>query len=428
MPRLLFFFLIVFVFSSADRLLGQATLDAQLQGVEGEISASERDLLVLEAQAEAVRGKIEELKLLQCQLEIERLGLPSIGEGEEVIFHRALALSYSEAHEQARWVAHVILPDVIEGNVSRSNDFREDTLVSTGSAQEADYFLKYEQPDDSYQYDGYGYDRGHLAPSADFRWSALALSESYLYSNMSPQAPEFNRGRWAELEGYLRAYLKRNRRTKLYVVTGPVLHDSLPKVERSINGLSLPEKFFKVVLDYDQQRAIAFLMPNHEIAYPVETFAVSIDSVEAVTGLDFFPALPDGLEDELEAQRQVYHWLPERQQEDAQPILPDDLPEKSYNTVQARFFADRNEEVRICGTVVDTKLTQNGHTFLNLDKKFPNHIFTVAIWQSNATNFSYQPHEYLLDQRICVTGKIELSRGVPTMEARTEEDIERLDR
>ncbi len=413
--------------SGAISLVAQADLEAELRSVEGEIAASERDMLALQAQQEALQSRMEKLKLTQCQLEIERIALPAVGEGEQVIFHSAMALSYNEAHEQANWVAHIILPDVLEGNVSRSNDFRVDSAIASGSAEEADYFLKYPQADGSFEYDGYGYDRGHLAPSADFRWSETALSESYFYSNMSPQAPEFNRGRWAELEGYLREYLKRNRQTKLYVVTGPILQDDLPKVERSINGLSLPEKYFKVVLDLEQQRAIAFLMPNHELAYPVETYAVSIDSVEKVSGLDFFPALPDPLEVELESQRTVYDWLPEKQQEDAEPILPDDLPRNSYNTVQARFFADRNEEVKICGTVVDTRLTQNGHTFLNLDKKFPNHIFTVAIWQSNATNFSYEPSELLKNQRVCVTGKIELSRGVPTMEARTEEDIEIMD-
>ena len=112
-----------------------------------------------------------------------------------------MSLVYSEEHEQAKWVAHIISPDIITGNVSRTNDFRPDPHVSTGSTVEEDYFLKYLQPDSSYKYDGYGFDRGHLAPSADFRWSTTALSESYFYSNMSPQRPEFNRGTWAELEG-----------------------------------------------------------------------------------------------------------------------------------------------------------------------------------------------------------------------------------
>src|SRR5690606_2430798 len=101
---------------------------------------------------------------------------------------------------QARWVAHIILPDIIDGQVTRSNDFRVDPMVRSGTAVEADYFLQSQKPDGTIEYDGFGYDRGHLAPSADFRWSESALSESYYYSNMSPQLAEFNRNGWAELE------------------------------------------------------------------------------------------------------------------------------------------------------------------------------------------------------------------------------------
>ena len=409
---------------SAPWLPAQPALGQQLRSVEAEIQASEKDLLALEAQQRAVERKMEQLKLLQVRLLLRQYGLPALAAEEEVIEHQAMMLVYEEAHEQAKWVAHVILPDVVDGNVGRTNDFRRDTAVATGSTEEADYFLKTALADGSFEYDGYGYDRGHLAPSADFRWSATALSESYLYSNMSPQDPELNRGRWAELEGYLRDYLKRNRQSRLLVVTGPVLTPDLPQVERSVNGLSLPEKFFKVVLDLEQQRGIGFLMPNHKLAYPVGTYAVSIDSVEKVSGLDFYVDLPEPVEQAVEAQRSLHFWLPERQQDDVEPILPEDLPPGTYNTVQARFFADRNEAVKICGTVVDTKLTDKGHTFLNLDKKFPDHIFTVAIWRSSAINFSYRPHEALLYQKVCVQGKIELSRGVPTLEAKTEEVIE----
>lgn len=401
----------------------QLQTDPARQAIEAEIRASEARITELEREVAATERRKEDLLLRRIRLDLNQLGLPALAPGDTLIEHQAYSLVYSEPHEQAKWVAHVIIPAVIDGNVSRSNDFRPDPQVGTGSAVEADYFLKYLQPDSSYTYDGFGYDRGHLAPSADFRWSQTALSESYFYSNMSPQDPNFNRGRWAELEGMLRDYLKRAPQTQLFVVTGPLLHDSLPKVERSVNGLSIPETYFKVVLDYQQQQGIAFLMPNHKMAYPVETYAVPIDSVEALTGLDFFPNLPDPLEATLEAQRNPRRWLPDRQQDDVEPIRPEDLPKSSYNTVQARFFAENGDKVTICGTVVDTKLTRGGHTFLNLDKKFPNHIFTLAVWKSNASNFSYRPHETLLHQQVCAEGKLKLSDGVPTMELRRESDV-----
>ncbi|MEM1218629.1 MAG: DNA/RNA non-specific endonuclease, partial [Bacteroidota bacterium] len=229
-----------------------------------QVSPSQLDALnqsyeKLKEREKALLAEIEEVKLDLLRQDLHRNGLPAIQAGEKIIHHSALSLVYDESHEQAKWVAHIITKDIRTGKEARSNDFREDPKVVTGSAVEEDYFLKFLQADNSYTYDGYGYDRGHLAPSADFRWSAKALSESYFYSNMSPQAPEFNRGKWAELEGFIRSYLYRNTETQLYVVTGPVLREDLPKVSRSVNGVSLPKLYFKAVVDLKNERAIGFI-------------------------------------------------------------------------------------------------------------------------------------------------------------------------
>ena len=142
-------------------------LDALTQSYE-ELKEREKVLL----------AEIEEVKLDLLRQDLHRNGLPAVQAGEKIIHHSALSLVYDEEHEQAKWVAHIITKDIRTGNESRSNDFREDPKVATGSAVEKDYFLKFLQADNNYTYDGYGYDRGHLAPSADFRWSAKALSES----------------------------------------------------------------------------------------------------------------------------------------------------------------------------------------------------------------------------------------------------------
>ena len=190
-------------------------------------------------------------------------------------------------------------------------------------------------------------------------------------------------------------------------------------------GVSIPEQYFKVVLDLDHQRAIGFLMPNQELTAPLETFAVSVDQVETLTGLDFFPELPDHQERVFEAQTNVKPWLPDNQQEDVRPIRSEILPSAHFNTVTARTFAEFDDRVRvnICGTVVSTKLTSKGHIFLNLDKKFPNQIFTAAIWKDNRVNFSYEPHLELAGKCICVEGSIRMSRGTPTMDLRGEESV-----
>ncbi len=394
------------------------------QNIDEQIARLQEELTTLKQKETKLLSEVEKLKLRAIRRDLYALGLPKINSDEELIEHSAMALVYDEDHEQAKWVAHIISADVIEGNVSRTNDFRVDPKIKTGSAEEADYFLKYLQADSSYEYDGFGYDRGHLAPSADFRWSQQALSESYYYSNMSPQRPALNRGRWAELEGLLRAYMHRSPQTQLYVVTGPVLKEGLPIIERSKNKLSIPEQYFKVVLDKQQQRAIAFLFPNQKCEYPVESYAVSVDEVEALTGIDFFYQLADDLEEALEQQFDHHLWLPDEQQDDVRPLRSESLPKNHFNTVTARSFADTGDRVAICGTVVSTKLTRNGHVFINLDKKFPNQIFTVAIWKDNRVNFSYEPHIELVGRKICVEGTVSLSRGTPTMEAANEKVVQ----
>ncbi|MDW3652375.1 MAG: DNA/RNA non-specific endonuclease [Bacteroidia bacterium] len=397
----------------------------QAQNLDQEIRTYENELFQIENRKKELGLKLEALKLKRIQKDLHELGNPALKDGEELIVHQAFSLVYSEEHEQAKWVAHILLPDVIKGNVPRSNDFREDPKVKTGTAVEKDYFLKYPKGDGEFEYDGFGYDRGHLAPSADFRWSEIALSESYFYSNMSPQVPEFNRGTWAELESIIRGYMYKHPKTQLYIVSGPVLTPGLPKIERSINKLSIPKFYFKVVLDLDNQKAIGFLMPNKEIDKPIETMAVPIDQIEKITGLDFFASLPDNLESTLEAQDRAKDWLPDSQQDDVLPLDAESLPPHHFNTLTAKNFAEYGDptKINICGTVVSTKLTSNGHIFLNLDKKFPKQIFTATIWKDNRVNFSYEPHLELEGKCICVEGTVRLSRGTPTMELKGEENV-----
>ena len=117
----------------------------------------------------------------------QNIGLPYYTQSDQIISHTAYTLKYSEQHEQASWVAYTLKSSHTSGTVGRTNDFREDYKVKTGSASLSDY-------------KGSGYDRGHLAPAADFKWSSTAMSESFFMSNMSPQKPGFNRGIWKKLE------------------------------------------------------------------------------------------------------------------------------------------------------------------------------------------------------------------------------------
>ncbi len=371
---------------------------------------------------DSLEAVLEEVKLKKNQAEIILKCLPKLEENEELIKHVAMCLVYSEKHEQAKWVAHIITPDIAKGRISRTNDFRPDSLIKTGSAVEADYFLKYLQPDNTYKYEGFGYDRGHLAPSADFRWSEKALSESYFYSNMSPQLGDFNREKWAELENMLRTYVFQNG-VSLFIVTGPVLSDDLPVIEKGVNKVSIPKMFFKIAVDPVNKRGIAFLMQNEKLEAPVEVYSKKIDEIEQLTGIDFFPNLDDELENNVESQKNVQDWLPEKQKNDVLPIPQKKLQKNQYNTIFITQFVDTKKKVEVCGTVVSVHKSKKGNIFINLDKAFPKQVFTVSIFKKNLINFSYDPEIELKGKKVSFKGFVTEYNGVPSMIIENEKKI-----
>jgi endonuclease G len=219
--------------------------------------------------------------------------VPGFAMSDQVIHHKGYTLCYDEGSEQAKWVAYRLTAEMCDNNgEERTDNFRTDKAVKTGSASPNDYKKS-------------GYDRGHLCPAGDMGWNAETMSESFLMSNMSPQVPGFNRGIWKNLETDVRRWAKTN--GELYVVTAGVLKDSLKCIG---NNVAVPEYYFKVLLDLQEPefKAIAFVLPNRSSKLSVFKYAVSIDSVERLTGLDFFPLLPDSLESQLEMGGDVSKW------------------------------------------------------------------------------------------------------------------------
>lgn len=405
----LFFFLPFVVFSQ--------TLTEKISKIENEIE-------LLGTKNNQLTDELNELKLLKIGEDLAKIGVPETSKSEKIIYHSAMCLVYSEQHEQAKWVAHIILPDIVNGKESRSNNFRIDTLIETGSAEEKDYFVKVKQPDGKYKYDGFGFDRGHLAPSADFKWSKKALSESYFYSNMSPQLGDFNRLKWADLEAMFREYVTNHTETQLYMVTGPILYDTLPKIERGTNKVTIPEFYYKVALDLTNHKAIGFIMPNKKIDYPISSYALPINDIEKVTGINFFYQLTDSLEEALESQKVISDWLPEKQKNDEDPVHQPSLPPGVFNTVVAKNHIKSGKTVTVTGTVVDAKETKNGHLSFNLDKSYPNQIFSVMIMSKNIVNFSYNPLTEFMGKQLTLKGKLTDFDGVPTMFLEKENAVE----
>ncbi len=163
----------------------------------------------------------------------QNIELPHYTNDSEIIQHTGYALKYNEQYEQAEWVAYQLTDIEVNGKYERSDNFRKDPFVSTGSATLKDY-------------KGSGYDRGHLIPASDMKWSPDAMSSSFYMSNMSPQDPSFNRGIWKKLEEQVREWAVDNR--EIYVVTGPVLTNGLYQTI-GVNKVAVPNHYYKVVLD-----------------------------------------------------------------------------------------------------------------------------------------------------------------------------------
>jgi len=226
------------------------------------------------------------------------------GTNGQIVKHQYYTLSYSEKHEQAEWVAYILTRErLVSPWVDRVDNFMPDLKVRTGSATPADYR-------------GSGYDRGHLLPVADRSFSEEAMEETFYMSNISPQSRNFNQGIWRELEELTRNWAKKFK--KLYVVSGPVLSQR-PKGRVGDNSVSIPQSYYKVLLDYSEPeiKAIAFLLPNEVNYDPLYKFTVSIDEVEEVTGIDFFPdLLEDQEEEDLESTFNLDLWQFSKQKYD----------------------------------------------------------------------------------------------------------------
>lgn len=218
--------------------------------------------------------------------------IPSSTSGE-IVHHNGYSLSYSERHEQAEWVAYELKKQHLSNTHFDRPYFEIDKAVKTGAASWKNYKKS-------------GYDRGHLCPAGDRRYSREAHDETFLTSNISPQEHGFNSGIWNTLEQKVRYWAKKY--DGVFVVTGGVLESDLKTI--GSEEVAVPNQFYKVVLDYNSgnPKMLAFLMPHENSSRPLYEFVVSVDTIEDLTGIDFFPELDDAIENKIEASNNYKQW------------------------------------------------------------------------------------------------------------------------
>lgn len=216
------------------------------------------------------------------------------GTPEQILKRTGYVASYNKTTLLPNWVAWHLTAERTEGSAKRSSvDFAEDTEVPEPRATDWDYYNS-------------GYDRGHMCPAADNKWSKKAMEESFLFTNMCPQNGNLNRGDWNEMEMACRKWARKY--GDLYIVCGPILYKGKHKTIGK-NKVVVPEAFFKVVLRTgDDPQAIGFIYKNTSGNRPKDSYVNTVDEVERITGIDFFPSLPDDVEKKVEAECDLGLW------------------------------------------------------------------------------------------------------------------------
>ena len=236
------------------------------------------------AQEVLAAGTIEQPAALQ--------GVP-----EQIIAHTGFVLSFNKELGQPNWVAWELTAEEAEGTVPRADDFLPDPQVAEAyRVTTADYR-------------GSGYDRGHMCPAADMKWSYKAMNDCFYMTNICPQDHSLNAGSWSTLEKACRRWALRE--GSVYIAAGPVFKEGKRHARiGQEHPVAVPDGFFKVVLSLRKgaEKAIGFYYENNSVKQPMEQTAMSVDDVETLTGMDFFPALDDDLENRLEAAFKLKEW------------------------------------------------------------------------------------------------------------------------
>ena len=209
------------------------------------------------------------------------------------IEHKAYTVDYNEEWRLANWVAYSLTSDQTKGPEERYNKFTPDPQVKGATAQWWDY-------------KNTKYDRGHLVPAGDMKWDETAMRECFYLSNICPQNHTFNEGDWNYLENRVRGWA--NFYGKVYVACGPIVSKHPETIGE--NCIAVPDSFFKVVL-CDMRgdwKAIGFVCANDPTHHNLNYYCRTVDYVENLTGIDFFPLLPDSIENRIESSVDFVSW------------------------------------------------------------------------------------------------------------------------
>ncbi len=222
---------------------------------------------------------------------LEEVKFPATTDNMKIVY-KGFTVYFNSRHHVPNCVIYELTGAETEGEYPRYKNFLTDEQVA-GCANPWDYTHS-------------GYTRGHMAPAADMKWDREAMKESFYMTNICPQKTALNSGGWNKLENKVRDWARRD--SAIIVATGPILSDNMPTIGES--RVAVPEHFYKVVFApyASPERAIAFIYPNGSCKGNVSKYAVTVDEVERLTGIDFFSSLDDDTEEQIESHINLLQW------------------------------------------------------------------------------------------------------------------------
>ncbi len=212
---------------------------------------------------------------------------------EQIIAHKGYTVSYNSDWCVPNWVAYELTREEVRGTVPRAVHFEPDPDVQGVCPTYRDYSRS-------------SYTRGHMAPAGDMKWDTTAMRESFYLSNVCPQDHNLNDGDWKVLEEQARSWAYKY--GSVYIACGPIMSNNPEVIGR--NNVAVPDAFYKVLLCKinGQWQALGFVFDNKPGHRQLHYYCRSIDEVENLTGIDFFPALDDEIENAIEAKTDFSAW------------------------------------------------------------------------------------------------------------------------
>jgi len=224
------------------------------------------------------------------------LEFPSVSPGEVIISHAGYSASFNSSYLLPKWVAYELTSEEVRGTVKRprNSPFSQDPSYKGRQPERSDYSCS-------------GWDKGHMAPCADMKWSEQAMVESFYFTNICPQDHSFNERDWQKLEDMGRNVAKS--KGSVFIVCGPLVVDN-EYGRLGQNQIVIPDAFFKAFLYKDASgfHSIGFLMPNKFTGLPIENYSMSVNELEELIGIDLFARLNDKIEESVESQKNMLDW------------------------------------------------------------------------------------------------------------------------